>query len=447
MRHAVRAAVLGLYVGAALAGSAPPPAAGAAGAQASPGRYNIVLRADANAAAVARDHEQAVGAQVLGVYSHALKGYAGRLSPSALQAIRADSRVLFVVPDKTVSAASQTLPRGVDRIDGEQSSTRSGNGSGSVDVNVAIIDTGIAASHPDLNVAGGVDCLQGKTSSGFEDQSGHGTHVAGIVAAKDNGIGVVGVAPGARIWGVRVLSKNGTGSLSGVVCGIDWVTATRSDSDPTNDIAVANMSLVSLGSVDDGNCGRTNADPEHLAICNSVEAGVVYSVAAGNDGVDFQNTAPAAYNEVLTVTALRDYDGQPGGSGAIPADCPSSNPVDDGYALFSNFATLSSDQAHTIAAPGVCILSTVAPGSEFGPNGELYQVLSGTSMAAPHVAGIVALCIAKKACRVTAEEATAKILHDAASYNTAHPAYGYLGDPLRPQGGSYYGYLVRAALY
>ena len=126
-------------------------------------------------------------------------------------------------------------------------------------VNVAVLDTGIDSSHPDLEVAGGVNCTNDKLDA-TSDPAGHGTSVAGIIGALQNGVGIVGVAPDARLWSVRVLKKNGTGSISGVICGLDWVTATRTDADPTNDIAVANLSLTAKGT-DDGACGSSTRTP------------------------------------------------------------------------------------------------------------------------------------------------------------------------------------------
>jgi subtilisin family serine protease len=106
-------------------------------------------------------------------------------------------------------------------------------------VNVAVIDTGIDPSHPDLNVVGGTNCAPGL---GFNDLNGHGSHVAGTIAARDDG-NVVGVAPGANLYAVKVLTDAGAGLTTDIICGIDWVTATRTDANPSNDIAVANMSL------------------------------------------------------------------------------------------------------------------------------------------------------------------------------------------------------------
>jgi subtilisin len=397
--------------------------AGNAGAGTIPGQYIVVLKDGSDARTVAAQHARSAGADVFFVYEHALAGYAARLSATGLARVQADPRVLFVSLDREVRAVAQTLPTGIDRIEGDQSSTVSGNGSGSVPVNVAVIDTGIDLDHPDLNVVGGRNCSQGRS---FDDGHGHGTHVAGTIGAYDNSIGVVGVVPGARLWAVRVLNNAGFGSTSSVVCGIDWVTSTRTDTSTTNDVLVANMSLGGSGS-DDGNCGNTNNDAEHKAICRSVAAGVTYAVAAGNDSDDVKNHIPAAYDEVLTVTAIADFNGQPGG-GASPT-CRSD--VDDTYADFSNFATLVPDQAHTIAAPGVCILSTWKGGK--------YNTISGTSMASPHTAGAAALCFAGPCAGMTPSQVMAKLRADAA----ARPAsYGFAGVT-----GRSYGSLVYAGGY
>jgi subtilisin len=409
-------------------------------------QYIVVLKAGADRSAAVQ-YARSLGGTVLMQYKSALNGYAVQLPSTALAAIKADSRVRFVSANRTATLNAQILPTGVDRIDGELSSTRSGDGSGSVPINVAVVDTGIDLDHPDLNVVGGKNCGADADPS-FDDHYGHGTHVAGIIGAKDNGEGVVGVAPGARLWAVRVGSGIGQGSTATALCGVDFVTSTRTDSDATNNIAVGNMSLGFFGPKrgDDGNCGLTNHDALHLAICRSVAAGVTWVVAAGNAASDFQNDIPATYSEVLTVTAMADFNGQPGGG--APFTCR--RDTDDAFASFSSFATLASDQAHTIAAPGRCILSTAAPNSLIwgGSKAPLYGVLSGTSMASPHVAGTVALCIFSGGCAgLSPAQIIQKMRSDAAAYNLAHPDYGFLGDPLRPVTGKYYGYLIRAALY
>jgi subtilisin family serine protease len=175
---------------------------------------------------------------------------------------------------------------------------------------------------------------------------------------------VVGVAPGARLWAVRVLNNAGSGSWASVICGVDWVTARAGT------IEVANMSLGGTGD-DTGGC---NDGGLHEAICKSVAAGVTYAVAAGNSADDARNHVPAAYDQVITVSALADFDGRPGGLGA--ATCRADE--DDTLANFSNFGA-----DIDLIAPGVCIYSTWKRGG--------YNTISGTSMASPHVAGAAAL--------------------------------------------------------
>jgi subtilisin family serine protease len=327
-------------------------------------QYIVVLRDDvSDPRAVAQQHANANGLGVLQVYEHALKGYAAKIPPARLNAVRSDPRVEYVSEDFEVEAFAQTLPTGVDRIDGDLSSTASGTASGTnnvVNVDVAVIDTGIDRTHPDLNVVGGKNC---STGGSYNDGNGHGTHVAGTIGAKDDGNGVVGVAPGARLWAVRVLNNAGSGSWSSVICGIDWVTARAST------IKVANMSLGGSGS--DGAC---NSAALHQAICNSVAAGITYAVAAGNDSKNASTFVPAAYDEVITVSALADFNGKPGGGAA--STCRTD--VDDTFADFSNYGA-----DVDLIAPGVCILSTWKGGG--------YNTISGTSMASPHVAGAAAL--------------------------------------------------------
>ena len=225
---------------------------------------------------------------------------------------------------------------------------------------------------------------------------------------------------------MRVLDASGNGYTSSLLCGIDWVTANAA----ALGIRVASLSL-SLAGTDDGDCGRTNNDPVHQAVCASVAKGVTYVAAAGNDTHDFAQEVPAAYDEVLTVTAAADANGRPGGGGVLPKQC-SPNP-DDTPADFSNFALPgSSDTYHTIAAPGKCINSDWRGGG--------YKLESGTSMATPHVSGAVALCIASGACAsLTPAGVIAKLRSDAA----AQPAsFGFQGDPRSPIAGRYYGYLL-----
>jgi subtilisin family serine protease len=328
----------------------------------------VVLEDGARADAVARRHADRFDLRIAHVYRHALEGYAAPMTPAVAGSIASDRAVRWVQRDTVVQAFAQTLPTGINRVDAELSPTAKIDGLDErVNVDVAVIDTGIDLDHPDLNVnaAGGKNCVAPLAPP--EDLNGHGSHVAGTIGALDNSIGVVGAAPGARLWPVKVLTDAGVGLTSNVVCGIDYVTSQASQ------IEVANMSLGGGGS-DDGNCGNTNNDAEHRAICASVAAGVTYAVAAGNDHEDAKDSVPAAYDEVITVSALADFNGQPGGGAA--STCRRDE--DDTFANFSNFG-----QDVDVIAPGVCILSTYALG--------LYSTISGTSMASPHVAGGAAL--------------------------------------------------------
>jgi aqualysin 1 len=337
-----------------------------------PQRYIVVLHDDVGPGRASADHARAHGAQVAFVYRHALRGYAATMSPQAAARVAADPRVDYVEPDgiATVvhhrpghvrgggdggsdggSDGGQTCPGtqvidwGIDRIDADQSSTRSGDCQGAVaNVNIYVIDTGADTDHPDLNVVGHVNFAGGPN----RDCNGHGTHVAGTMAAKDNFQDVVGVAPGVPVTGVKVLGCGGSGTWSGVIAGIDWVTANAKKP------AVSNMSL-------GGGANQAVDD----AVRRSANAGIVYSVAAGNSGADACNSSPARVgggtnNGIITTAATDKNDGEPS---------------------WSNYG-----RCVDIWAPGVSILSTNAGGGT--------TTMSGTSMAAPHVGGTAALYLA-----------------------------------------------------
>ena len=440
--------LLGLVVGAlpGAAAAAPPPrtesAPGDRRAAHVPDRYIVVYRSSVADSRAKTDRlEQARGFRADHRYSRALKGFAAKLSGPQVAALAEDPDVESISPDRPVRAsgavpleAGDTVPRGMRRIEAATSETaRQASTAG-----VAVLDTGIDLDHPDLNAVDGVNCV---ASGPAEDDHGHGTHVAGTVAASNNGAGVTGVAPGTKVHAVKVLDSTGAGAWSSIICGIDWVTATRTDADPANDIAVANLSLGGSGPAV-GRCAGT-ADPLHRAICNSTNVGVTLVVAAGNDAWDFdypQNpTLPAAYPEVLTVTAAADSDGLPGGSGGLACDGVQ---TDDSYASFSNFAATAAGAAHLVAAPGSCVLSTRVGGT--------YTTMSGTSMATPHVAGLVALCLGEggtpgPCAGLPAARVMAKIRADAEAHTTSDPNYGFTGDPLRLVAGRSYGYLAWAA--
>jgi len=390
--------------------------------------YIVVFKDGVNAKAVAQEQASRHAIGLTHVYSRALNGYAARIPEAWLERIRADRRVQFVSPDVPVRLEAQSLPTGVNRIDGD----RNPAAQDTANVGVAIIDSGIS-NHSDLNIRGGTNCVPGtNTAGGYSDGTGHGTHVAGIVGAKNNGNYVVGVAPGAPLYAVRSFDDTGLGSWSTIICGIDWVTANAA----RLNIKVANMSLSGEGS-DDENCGNRNNDALHRAICRSVAAGITYVVSAGNEGVDFADRVPAAYDEVLTVSAIADTDGRPGGAG------PGCGWDDDTVADVSNYTTVdnSDDIRHTIAAPGACIISTSNEGGTIE--------MSGTSMAAPHVAGAAILCIASGTCAgLSPSQIVAKIRNDAESRAAATARtsnyYGFIGDPRSPIDRRYYGYLVYA---
>ena len=345
-----------------------------ASAQKIPSRYIVVLNDVDEPGAVANEMASKHGFSVILVYKYALKGFYAIIPEATLDKVKNDPRVDYVEEDQKVFAfnkpphdhggddsepppeSSQDLPTGVNRIDADLSATANINGvDDRVNVDIAIIDTGIDTKHPDLNVVNHIRC----TGTGANrDQNGHGTHVAGTAAALDNDIGVVGVAPGAKLWGVKVLNAAGSGTLGCVVAGIDYVTKHAAE------IEVANMSLGFEGS----------SDTLDTAIAKSVEAGVVYVVAAGNSAKDAKTFSPANHPDVITVSAIADFDGLPGGL----ASPTCRNDGDDTFADFSNFGSLIE-----LAAPGVCILSTWLGGE--------YNTISGTSMASPHVAGAAAL--------------------------------------------------------
>jgi subtilisin family serine protease len=224
------------------------------------------------------------------------------------------------------------------------------------DVDIAILDTGIDLDHPDLNVYKNVSFVRG-TDTG-DDDNGHGTHVAGIAAAKDDGKGIIGGAPGARLWSVKVCSSNGECKISDMIKGVEYITQ------HADEIDVVNISV------------ETPLSPAlNRAISASIKEGVTYVVAAGNYGHDASTTSPASNPDVITVSAIADSDGKCGGLGP---ELKANNATDDTFAPFSNFGPSVS-----IAAPGVSILSTYLDGG--------YAVDSGTSMAAPSVSAAAAL--------------------------------------------------------
>jgi subtilisin len=366
-------------------------------------------------------------------YDDAVHGFAAKLDSGDVRELKNDPRVAEVVPDKPVRAlglvplaSGDNIPTGVRRVGAATASTVHQAST----ANVAVIDTGVDLTHPDINAVAGTNCVG---SGAPNDDNGHGTHVAGIIGAKNNGSGAVGVAPGTKIYAVKVLNSAGSGWMSQIVCGIDWVTSTRTDNDPNNDISVVNMSLGGGGNPTT-NCGTSVADIEHMAICRATQAGVDFVVAAGNSRTDFQQTIPANYPEVLTVTSVSDSDGAAGGTGG-GMTCGFGD-GDDTPASYSNYATRAVDIAHTIAAAGTCIRSTYMNGQ--------YATLSGTSMASPHVAGLVALCMGENGahgpCWGRTPAQIGQMMIDASMTTAARaPDSVFSGSPTRAIGTRYYG--------
>lgn len=299
--------------------------------------------------------EQAIVKEVGGIIKytyHLIPSIAAMVPERAISKLRGNPKITHVNRDTTVYAIEQSLPWGVDRIDAEVvHATNKGTG-----VKVAILDTGIDLDHPDLNVAGGMNFASGK---GYDDKNGHGTHVAGIVAALDNGIGVIGVAPEVALYAVKVLGNGGRGNWSDIIAGIEWSV--------DNGMEVANMSL-----------GATSAPSEVVAASEAAyAAGLVLVAAAGND-YGGPVIYPAAYTSVIAVSA-----------------------TDSGDKLAS-FSSIGAEVE--LAGPGAGIYSTYKGGG--------YATMSGTSMSSPHVAGTAALVIASGVSDVDGVNVTANEVRD-----------------------------------
>lgn len=326
---------------------------------ASQSAVNVIVVLDSDFAGGNHRANQAAAAGIarsLGInptqtYGTALFGFAGTVPEGRLNALRNDPRVAYVEVDQVVTLAPppgkgpgggggggtpppQETPWGIARVGG------AGNGAGKT---AWIIDSGIDLDHPDLNVDVARSADFTGSRKGPEDENGHGTHVAGTVAALDNSIGVVGVAAGASVVAVRVLDRRGSGSYSGVIAGVDYVAANGSAGD------VANMSL-----------GGSFSQAVNDAVEAAAATGVKFALAAGNESVHASTRSPASANgaNIYTVSAFAQGDT---------------------WASFSNFGNPPVD----IGAPGVSVLSTYKDGG--------YATANGTSMASPHVAGILLL--------------------------------------------------------
>jgi subtilisin family serine protease len=359
----MRNAFLGAAIAAALVGATAPAVATAAETS----TYIVVLRPGSDdAGRIARQFAGSNGARIGHVYSTALDGFSAELSAPAVRTLRADPRVAYVTAEQVAHITAQETPNGVRRIFAPgNAGLKVGDGNDErVDADVAILDTGIDFDHPDLNVVKRTNCVGASTCTDDtgDDDNGHGSNVAGIAASLDNGIGYVGVAPGARLWSVKVLNSGGSGNEAGIVAGIDWVAA------HADEIEVANLSLGFNGDV------QSVKD----AINGAIAKGVVVTVSAGNSSKDVRTQTPANVADAVTVSSLSDSDGKPGGTGGGFGWCNQNNRnVDDTLSNFSNFGP-----GVDLAAPGDCIKSAYKNGG--------YSNFSGTSQAAPHAAGAAA---------------------------------------------------------
>jgi len=351
-----RLAGLGVAAAAALAmaGITAIPAAaqgsivGAGGPNAIDGSYLVVFK-DAAASAQGVDSlteslAAKADAKVEYKYTHALRGFAGAMSETAARKLAANPNVAFVEQNATVTLAATQTPVpswGLDRIDQRDlplnnSYTYPNTGSG---VRAYIIDTGIRITHSDFG--GRAVWGTNTVDTNNTDCNGHGTHVAGTTGGTAHG-----VAKGVQLTAVKVLNCAGSGSFAGIVSGVDWVTGNH-----TSGPAVANMSLGGTG---------TNATLEN-AVRNSIADGVVYAIASGNSNANACNFTPARTPEAITVNASQSNDAR---------------------ASFSNWGTCTD-----IFAPGVSITSA------WNSSDSATNTISGTSMAAPHVAGGAALIL------------------------------------------------------
>jgi subtilisin family serine protease len=337
----------------------------------------VTLDRGVDAAHAAAQLAHRVDGAVLATYSNVLNGFAFSGSPAAAVALSHLPGVTRVEPSGTLHAV-EIAPNGILRTSAwaAHNAGYTGVTASGTPVRVAVVDTGIKLDHVDLasNIAPGLGTNCINPGQAPNDDHGHGTHVAGTVAAAYNGQGVVGMATNAQLIPVKVLNSTGFGTDAQVICGLDYVAAlAHSQPGPY----VVNMSLGDENRPGETTCGSSAL---HQAICNLTNAGVTVVAAAGNSGVDASSFVPAAYDEVIAVSAFTDFDGQRSFAGCQADFSDYGYQCDDTLADFSNYGSVVD-----VTAPGVHVLSDWNDGG--------LNIISGTSMAAPHVAGAAALVL------------------------------------------------------
>ncbi len=350
-----------------------------------PGRYIVIFDSGTSPGAAAANLGRAHGFQVRHVYSRALNGMAiqfpaGAAEAGILTALRRDPRVLSIGADLYAVAVADTVTDGLSRVHGGGYTAGVPNtGAG---VTVAVFDSGLDFNHADLddNIIDGlsVNCLGQDPPGcvpGGQDDNGHGTFVGGIIAAEDNGQHIVGVAPAAKLIAVKVLDSGGSGPFTDIIAGLEYVIGLG-----PSVVQVANMSLGLFCSVCTDDSTNTTVIAFHTAVDALVDAGITLVVAAGNNGADAANYIPGSFDSVVTVSAMVDWDGEPGGNGGTFVVTTMGRVADDTFVKFSNFGA-----DVDIIAPGLFVTSLILNGTTGSS--------SGTSFSAPYVAGAAALFV------------------------------------------------------